>query len=311
MKNIDVSICVFAYDKEKYIVKCLESILMQKTQFNTEIVIGEDYSTDKTREICQDYKERYPDKITILDRKSNLGQIKNYYDTLKHATGKYIALMDADDYWIDPLKIEKQVSLMENNYDISICFHNAFVYDFNHLIKPRLFNNNIKNPSINNVIETWLMATSTIVYRNQIEFPDWVYNTTNPDLLIQLLISTTGAIEYINEPMGIYLSNDSGLTFNKDYNPLKNTYNLIDLFTKYNDFTNFKHNEIIIKKINNLKKTIKYIKLNNKSKFIYRTLRFLELLIKIPLNCISPRKGYNTIPKFNLNICNTIKISNF
>ena len=110
-----VSVCVQTYQHVDYIEDCLEGILMQETSFSYEILLGEDASTDSTRNICIEYAERYPDKIRLFlhSRENNIeigGQPTgrfNYLYNLYNANGKYIALCEGDDYWTDSLKLQK------------------------------------------------------------------------------------------------------------------------------------------------------------------------------------------------------------
>ena len=81
MRELKVSVCIFVYNLEKYISQAIESVLMQKTNFQYEIIIGEDMSTDHTRDICISYQKSYPDKIRLLLREKNLGMTKNIFDT--------------------------------------------------------------------------------------------------------------------------------------------------------------------------------------------------------------------------------------
>lgn len=106
-----------SYNLEKYIAEALDSILMQKVNFKYNIVVGEDCSTDNTRQILQEYASKYPDKFTLLLHKKNLGVVANFATTLKSCQGKYIALLDGDDYWTDPFKLQKQVDFLESNKD--------------------------------------------------------------------------------------------------------------------------------------------------------------------------------------------------
>jgi len=125
--NPFVSVHVITYQHAKYIAKCLDGILMQKTDFPFEIVIGEDESTDGTREICINYAKKYRDKIRLFlrDRKqsvitSSTGN-KIYLNgilTLRSCNGKYIALCEGDDYWTDPLKLQKQMDFLNINSNI-------------------------------------------------------------------------------------------------------------------------------------------------------------------------------------------------
>ena len=110
-----VSIFSLAYNHEAFIEKAIESWLMQKTNFRVEAVIGEDNSTDKTREIVFDYAKKYPDFIRVVTSDSNIGMRANSMRTRLACNGKYIAFCEGDDYWIDPLKLQKQVDIMEAN----------------------------------------------------------------------------------------------------------------------------------------------------------------------------------------------------
>ena len=130
-----VSVTVAAYQHENYIKKCLDGILMQKTNFPFEIIIGEDDSKDKTRAICIDYANKYQDKIRLFLRDRKLSHLYdhkgNFIKRLNgvlgfsrmSAKGKYIALCEGDDYWTDQNKLQKQVEILENNQDFSGCFH--------------------------------------------------------------------------------------------------------------------------------------------------------------------------------------------
>ena len=123
-----VSACIIAYNHENYIIDCLEGALSQKVNFDYEIVIGEDKSTDATLKICEEYVSRYPDKIRLIKRDVNLGMMGNWTDTIKSCQGKYIAICEGDDYWTDPLKLQKQVDFLEVNPDYTFCVHRYKLY---------------------------------------------------------------------------------------------------------------------------------------------------------------------------------------
>ena len=122
----EVSIRLMTYNHESFIEDALEGIIAQKTSFPFEIVIGDDCSTDKTFQVIHNYEERYPEKIKVLQRSEQLGIRKNSVDIISHCQGKYIALLDGDDYWIDVEKLQKQVDFLENHQDCSLCFHNVY-----------------------------------------------------------------------------------------------------------------------------------------------------------------------------------------
>jgi glycosyltransferase involved in cell wall biosynthesis len=124
-----ISVCIITYNHEKFIVEAIESVLVQQTQYSYEIVIADDASRDNTRAILQDYSNRYPGKFKLVLQEKNIGPGNNFIDLLKAANGKYIAYFEGDDYWTDPLKLEKQVDFMEKNPEYTLTFHNVSIVD--------------------------------------------------------------------------------------------------------------------------------------------------------------------------------------
>jgi glycosyltransferase involved in cell wall biosynthesis len=117
-----VSIFICTYNQEKYIEETLDSFIMQDCNFNYEIVIAEDNSSDQTLEICREYKRKYRGKINILSRQKNLGLIENFFRGITKCKGKYIAMCGGDDYWTDKTKLQKQVDFLESNDDYVITY---------------------------------------------------------------------------------------------------------------------------------------------------------------------------------------------
>ena len=128
-----VSICCVTYNHAQFIRKCLDGFLMQQTDFLVEILIHDDCSTDGTTEIIREYEAKYPDLIFPLYEEENQYQQGkaaeiDFYN-YRRARGKYIAYCEGDDYWTDPLKLQKQVDFMEANLEYSVCFHGFEEYD--------------------------------------------------------------------------------------------------------------------------------------------------------------------------------------
>lgn len=115
MDDIEVSVCVYTYNQEKYIKQCLDSIFMQKTDFNFEVIVGEDASPDNTRQILLAYKEKYGDKLVLVLHDKNLGPSGNAASVRKKRRGKFTASIEGDDYWIDEYKLQKQYDILKNN----------------------------------------------------------------------------------------------------------------------------------------------------------------------------------------------------
>lgn len=137
-KEIMVSICCATYNHEKYIAQAIDGFLMQEVDFEFEILIHDDASTDKTADIIRSYEQKYPEIIKPIYQTVN-----QYSKGIKvtptfnysRAKGKYIALCEGDDYWTDVKKLQKQYDCLEKNLDVICCYHNAYVFDDNGIIK--------------------------------------------------------------------------------------------------------------------------------------------------------------------------------
>jgi glycosyltransferase involved in cell wall biosynthesis len=120
-----VSVAVTTFNHEAYIRQALDSILMQSTTFAVEVVVGEDCSTDGTWEVVSKIAAKHPERVRAKHHAVNLGIVGNTVDTYRRCRGRYIAVLEGDDYWNDPLKLQKQVDYMEGHPDVSICGHAA------------------------------------------------------------------------------------------------------------------------------------------------------------------------------------------
>jgi len=137
--NPKVSILVTTYNQEHLITQAIDSILTQQVNFPIEIVIGEDASSDRTREIVVELGKQHPDKIRVLlrdpevaerDRRIRLAGKINYLTALRACRGEYIAILDGDDYFTSPHKLQRQVDFLDTHRECVICFHNVLaVYE--------------------------------------------------------------------------------------------------------------------------------------------------------------------------------------
>lgn len=210
-----VSIAMITYNHEKFIAKALDSILMQQVNFEYEIVIGEDCSTDSTRDIVINYQNHYPEKIRLLLPETNLGMLKNFVQTLSACQGEYIALLEGDDYWTSPNKLQKQVNFMDNHPNYATCFHNVTVVYENGKLDAgnccRLYQKEIftlEDLMLENFIET----CSTMFRRGLFsEFPDWFFTLKQGDWPLHIFNAEYGNIGYINEVMGVYRIHQGGV----------------------------------------------------------------------------------------------------
>lgn len=122
MEEVLLSVVMTTYNHERYIASAIESVLRQQTDFRVEIVVGEDCSTDRTMNIVRDYERMYPECVRIVTSEENVGWRENYRRTIVAARGKYIALLDGDDYFTHRKKLQMQVDLLEANPDVGMCY---------------------------------------------------------------------------------------------------------------------------------------------------------------------------------------------
>ncbi len=214
-----VSICCTTYNHEPYIAETIDSFLMQETNFPFEVLIHDDYSTDNTANIIREYEEKYPNIIKPIY------QIENQYSkgikinptfNFLRAKGKYIVLCEGDDYWTDPLKLQKQVDVFENNEKISICFHPAEEIDMSMDTK-KLICSHFKEDtevSISDVIlgRGGYMPTASLMFKNiQMDrLAESFKNAPIGDYFVQVYMASLGNTYYINNPMCVYRRNASG-----------------------------------------------------------------------------------------------------
>lgn len=126
-----VSICCLTYNHEKFLEKALDGIIMQKTDFSYEVIIGEDCSTDNSRKVIDSYVHRYPDIFTVIYRDRNVGTRKNMDEVFKLAKGEYFCILETDDYWIDTQKLQEQVDWLDNNPNCIAVTHRCKMVDQN------------------------------------------------------------------------------------------------------------------------------------------------------------------------------------
>jgi predicted O-linked N-acetylglucosamine transferase (SPINDLY family)/predicted SAM-dependent methyltransferase/glycosyltransferase involved in cell wall biosynthesis len=232
-----VSVLMIAYNHENFIGQAIDSILMQDVDFEYEIVIGEDCSTDSTRQIIIDCQKKYPDKIRLLLPESNLGMLPNFVNTYRACKGQYIALLEGDDYWTSPDKLRKQVEFLDREKDYAICFTNALLFWEDNHREPEIF---LNEPAEKFTTEYLLfrnfISTPTVMYRNGLiqEFPQWYTNLGMGDWSLYILLTEYGKIGYIDEVMSAYRNHKGGVwsSKHKDYQ-LTETIRMLSVFENF------------------------------------------------------------------------------
>ena len=279
-EEIMVSICVMTFNLEKYISEALDSILMQKTNFNYHIIVGEDCSTDKTRQILHEYSNKYPDKFTLLLHEKNIGMLANFVETLKASTGRYIALLDGDDYWIDPLKLQKQVDFLESHKDYSMVFHNTELHEHTENgvdIKPFNREKQSREYTPNEILKTWCVTTCSVLCVNKDQYRYIANHLWFPvqDMPLYLCSASIGKIYYLAEQTSVYRRVQTGSVNSKDFNSINTRL----LFVKYYKTLHKDFNSMISKKLIKNKCASNYLVAARKSKVLGHPKDYLKYLL--------------------------------
>ena len=209
-----VSIVCTTYNHECYIRQTLHGFVMQQCDFPIEVIVHDDASTDNTALIIKEYEDKYSFIRSIIQSENQYSKGVSHWEYLfiNEAKGKYIAICEGDDYWTDPLKLQKQVDYMQKNDKVSFCFHNAMVYYVDSGNKS-LFNTGLDSREYctkDLLLKKWFIPTASILLRAKLAdnlFPDWYKKVYNGDLGLELLLSNRGSFFYINEIMSIYRMN--------------------------------------------------------------------------------------------------------
>lgn len=240
----------------------LDGALMQQTTFPFEIVIGDDASTDSTQEIIRQYMDENPGRIRAFLHQENQGPAEpkefagrnNVLALLKACKGEFVAMCEGDDYWTDPLKLQKQVDFLEAHPDYAICHHNVEVI-YEDGSPSHLFNSSDQKltSTIEDILEDkWFMATASWLYRNHFldhDFAEWHAAAAAGDWAVIIQLAAHGKIGYLPETMGIYRKHSAGLS-NVHANTNRRFWqNRKEMFENVNKWLDYRYNNTISKTV--------------------------------------------------------------
>ncbi len=206
---------MITYNHGPFIAQALDSILQQKVQFTFEIVIGEDNSTDNTREVLQQYANRHPGIIRLLLHPRNIGAMNNQTETLKNCRGKYIAYLEGDDYWSDINKLQKQVDFLETHAAFNACFHNVAIIDETTHTGELVYEQGRKNEiGLADLAEGDYMKTCSLLSRNMQQAFTPMYDGSIPSKDTSIgycLLFNGGKAKYFEDTMAVYRKHAGGI----------------------------------------------------------------------------------------------------
>jgi len=236
-----VSIVICTYNRESLIRKAIDSVLNQKIDFLIEILIGDDASTDGTRDILLNYQKRYPNIFTLLFHEKNQGTGSNWAQVVKLVNGKYIALCDDDDYWHYEYKLQKQVEVLESNNSIGLVHTNYRKYFIN---KEKYKEIRIKNSKTKELIFSlfdgeYTIFTSSVVFRNSliekyVILDDYIkYRFPIQDWITWMLIAKYTQFYHLNISTFTYCLSTNSVTRSLNYEKLVDRYENEQIMYKY------------------------------------------------------------------------------
>ena len=256
MNEIVVSVICNTYNHEKYVRDALESFVAQKTNFEYEILVHDDASTDGTADIIREYEGKYPNLIKPIYQTENQyskGVLVGITYQYPRAKGKYIALCEGDDYWIDLLKLQKQVDYMESHPDCTFCFTNGFIEDQSQLDMIRtpfipyndqdrfFYKDEDQNYDLNNSYQMTFVPTASFLYRKDTYMyvsNFFVGKCPTGDLRIRLYLTSQGYAHYICDKTCVYRQNVPESAMSR--------------WKKYDRKKVYSHNELILTMLRNL-----------------------------------------------------------
>ncbi len=253
MKNSTlVTIASTTYNMEAYIGEAIESWLAQETSFPIEIIISDDGSTDGTCDVVRSYIEKHPN-IRLIST-GHIGKMPNFIRSLKESKGKYVALCDGDDYWIDTHKLQKQFDFMESHPEFSECFTNSYVINTwsgeKKVAKTQIWDEATTEGLLkhrdNDNVQMSPGHTSTFFFRNQFiqEYPKWMYGDVMTDFPLYMLMSRYGKAKFINDITSVYRHRLDGVS-SKNYSFERNTRRRIYVYKNVNRDFHYKYRRII------------------------------------------------------------------
>jgi len=201
-----VSVCCITYNHEKFIATAIDSFIIQKLDCDYEIVISDDASSDATVAILKEYEKKYPALIRLILHENNIGMMPNLIQTLLSCKGEYIAVCEGDDYWTDPLKLQKQIDVLEKHSNLSMAAHGSYQLTDSLSIIDSPFQEDIIWSTRDILANNWFIMTASLMIRRSMMdiSPKWYSEISHGDLGLILMTSLNGDGFYSPEPMSVY-----------------------------------------------------------------------------------------------------------
>lgn len=257
MPEIMVSVGCTVYNHERYLRKCLESLVMQKTAFPYEVIVHDDASTDSSAAIIREFAQRYPDKIVPIYQTENQYSkgISPLAPILAQARGRYVALCEGDDFWTSADKLQKQVDFLEQHPDFSLCAHAAYcAHEDSSFYRGRVFRpySESREVSVPELLSGWKFATNSLFYRRSAQkepVPPFQGDCPSGDFALTAYLALKGRVYYLDELLSAYRVDSVGSinwTFKDDMSRhIVSRQKFIAMLHRIDDYTAHQYSDTI------------------------------------------------------------------
>ena len=235
-----VSVCMISYNHAAFITDAIESILTQSIARQIEIVIGDDCSTDETPAIIRNIAQSHPDINWQLNlRDKNVGVAVNFGETLLSCTGKYVAILEGDDFWTDERKLEKQIELLEKSPQSSTCFTLCKEVGEDDGSEKIVGNSRPNHFNLSYILKHgWFMRTPTLMFRRDVisELPSWFYSAYSTDYILHVLFASGGGVIKLDEVTAVYRRHMGGVSIANVDKQMDRFIQKMDLLSTIDDY---------------------------------------------------------------------------
>jgi glycosyltransferase involved in cell wall biosynthesis len=223
---------MLTYNHAPFVREAIESVLMQKTDFPFEVVVGEDCSTDQTRDVLREYTDH---RVRLLPADSNLGMVKNLARTLDECRGEFVAIIEGDDFWTDDCKLQKQVTYLQENDDVAICHHSVSLkYEVSGFSQDEIFSDPIiEHLDFDKLLEQNRIASCSVVFRRKHfqKLPHWFAGLNLCDWPMFVVLSLAGRVGFLPGKMATYRVHSGGVWSTSTY--LKKARSAVDMYCRF------------------------------------------------------------------------------
>jgi glycosyltransferase involved in cell wall biosynthesis len=237
-----LSILILTYNHERFITKALDGLLNQNFDYSVEVIVADDASSDSTLSIIKEYEERDSRfRYSYLDNTKNIGITKNYQRGFAACSGEYVAILEGDDYWVSPFKLQRQIDFLNTHWECDLCSVNYFVFEEEcSYFEPRIaIGNGHRFITAKNLIAYNLVGNfSTCMYRKTAldKLPPKLFEICSYDWIVNICIARSSLIGFLEEPMSVYRIHSNGLWSKKS--TIKKLKEQLASINDYDNLTN-------------------------------------------------------------------------